>query len=620
MNEVKNLNIYYETLRNLHLAKIARGEIYGPMVGKASIDKPWLKHYSDEAIMSDLPAQKIYDYFLSTVSNRDDIGMIYFNKKYTYREIIDSIENTAKSLINMGVKKGDIVTICMPTLPETTYLFYALNRIGAVANMIDPRTNEERIRSFINNTNSEYIFAIDIYSEKISRAIEGTSITKGVITSASNSLHGVKKVGYKAAVKVKEVTKKIEKTTKNSKFIKWNEFQKGSTNIDKVLDCEYESNIPVGIVYTGGTTGVPKGAVLSNEDLVSQAVNMHHALNIEGHGKNCKFLNIMPPFIAYGLTCGLSSVLCMGMRVDIIPKFDPNKFDELILKNKPEIILGVPSFFEKIISSPKMKNKDLSFLKVVLVGGDALNTETEEKINQFLNQHNSPIKITKGYGMTEMCAVATYTISDECNSIGSVGIPLVHNNVKVLDPITKEEVCYNEEGELYLDGPTQMIGYLNNEEETNKVKIDINDHTWIKSGDIGTVNENGELFIRDRIKRMVIRPDGHNVFPSQIENVIAKHPAVKQVAVVGIKHDDQKNGKIPTAFIVLNDISTDSETIISEIEEISSRLLPERDKALEYYIVDDLPYTSIGKVDFQKLEKEQTPIVNSKEESFTRKK
>ena len=598
--------------RDIYLSKLAKGEIQGPPIGIPHLDKKGLQFHSEEDIMNKIPKQKIYDYFLNTIDNEKNTCLIYYGKEIPYKDVIKKIEETAKALTKMGVKEGDIVTLCMPTIPETVYLFYALNRIGAVANMVDPRTNVERIQNFINNSSSKYVFAIDVYSEKISQAIKDTSIEKGIITSASTSLPTPIKLAYKIGVKVKERKGEVERTTKDKMFISWEQFIDYGKKQKAIKDSEYKENTPAGIVYTGGTTGIPKGAMLSNENLIAQTKNMISAFKGENHGKGYRFLNIMPPFIAYGLGCGLSSMLCMGLKVDIIPKFDPDKFDELIIKNKPEVILGVPSFFEKLIESPKLNGVDLSFLKVIIVGGDALNIEVEEKINNFLKQHNCNIKITKGYGMTEISAAATYTSTDESNSIGSVGIPMANNNVMVIDPETGEYCGYNEQGEVYMTGPTIMVDYLNNDEESKKVKKEINGEVWVKSSDIGKVNEKGEVFVLDRIKRMVIRPDGHNVFPSQIENVIAKHPEVEKVAVVGIKHYDQINGEIPTAFIVLKNEKTDEEKtkIIAEIEEISKRCLPERDKALDYYMVDLLPLTSIGKVDFSKIVETYTPLIN----------
>lgn len=609
--EISELSEEEKKQRDIYLSQLASGEMQGPPMGIPHLDKKGLQFYNEEEITDIIPKQKIYDYFLSTIENENDSCLLYYGKKISYKEVINNIEKAAKALTDIGVKEGDVVTLCMPTIPETVYLFYALNRIGAVANMVDPRTNIERIQKFIKDSFSKHVFAIDVYSEKISEAIKDTPVEKGIITSASTSLPTHIKIAYKIGSKIKENKGELDKTTKDKIFITWDNFIKKGKGIN-IKDSEFKENTPTGVVYTGGTTGIPKGAMLSNEDLIAQTKNMTYAFKGENHGKGYKFLNIMPPFIAYGLGCGLTSMLCMGLKVDIIPKFDPNKFDELIIKNKPEVILGVPSFFEKLIESPKLNGVDLSYLKVIIVGGDALNTEVEEKINRFLENHNCNIKITKGYGMTEISAAATYTSTNESNTIGSVGVPMVNNNVMVINPETNEYCGYNQQGEIYLTGPTIMVDYLNNKEESEKVKKEINGTTWVKTSDIGKVNEKGEIFILDRIKRMVIRPDGHNVFPSQIENVIAKHSEVEKVAVVGIKHYDQLNGEIPTAFIVLKKQTTDDKKtkIIDEIEEISKRCLPERDKALEYYVVDELPLTSIGKVDFAKIVEEQTPLIN----------
>lgn len=600
--------------RDIHLSKLARGEIQGPPVGIPHIDKPGLQYYSETEIVDKIPKQKIYDYFLSTIINLKDTCLIYYGKEITYKQVLSNIEKVAKALTAIGVKEGDVVTLCCPTTPETVYLFYALNRIGAVANMVDPRTNSERIAKFIKDSSSKYVFVIDAYSEKISTAIKDLPLAQGIITSAKSSLDIFKKTAYSIGVKRKEKKGELTPQTKDERFMTWENFVKLGRKQSEVIDSEYRENQTAGIVYTGGTTGIPKGAKLSNENLIAQTKNMYYAFKDEKHGRGYRFLNIMPPFIAYGLACGLTSILCMGLKVDIIPKFEPDKLASLIIKNRPEAILGVPSFFEKLIENPEIDGVDLSFLKVILVGGAALNTELEEKINEFFKKHNCKIKITKGYGMTEVSAAATYTSTNESNSIGSVGIPMVNNNVMVINPNTKEYCGYNESGEIYIQAPTMMEDYLNNPEESNKVKVEINGQTWVKTSDIGKVSHNGEVFILDRIKRMVIRPDGHNVFPSQIENVIAKHPAVQKVAVVGISHCTQKSGQIPTAFIVLKDGHNllEHDKIIQEIELISSKFLPERDKALEYYIVDSLPLTSIGKVDFVKIVETQTPLINQK--------
>lgn len=621
--QIKNLNINNvlineltdeekEIKRNLYLRELSLGKIQGPPVGYSYIDKPWLKFYDEDAIVTKIKYKKIYDHLYECNKNHlDDIALLYYGRKISFREMFENIDQVAKSLTAMGVKEDDIVTITIPSMPETIYLFYALNRIGAIVNSIDPRTNEKRLRTFINGTNSKLLFTVDRYSQVLSRAINDTNIEKGVIISPKDSLPIKMKMMYNIATKAKELKDKSIAKTKDSRFISWNEFMHLGKDIKNVEESSYKPNKAVGIVYTSGTTGIPKGAVLTNENLVNQSINMYNAFFIKNHGRGAKFLNIMPPWLAYGLSCAMSSILCMGMKMDIIPQFDYNKFDDLLIEHKPEVILGVPTFFEELIKSKKLDNVDLSFLKAIIVGGSPLFVGTEDRINKFLKNHNSDIKITKGWGMTEMCAVASYTSRDECNNIGSVGIPLVFNNIAVIDPETKKPLGYNEVGEFYLTGPTKMKCYLNNQEETDLINEEFNGENWIKTGDIGYVTENGEIFHKDRSKQMIIY-EGHNIFPSVIENVISKHKDVSQVAVVGIVHDDSQNTEIPTAFITLyKNIDKTEEEIIEELKQLNLINLPQRDIARDYRILDSLPLNPTGKIDKVKLREEQTKIINA---------
>ncbi len=569
----------------------------------SSKEKPWLRYYPEDALQCEVPKVKIYTYLYECNKNHmDDVALLYYGRKITFRSLFEEVDVVAKGLVAIGVKRGDIVTLTVPTLPETVYLFFALNKLGAVANSIDPRTNEERLRTYMKNTNSKIVFTIDKYSQVLSRAINGTDIKQGVIVSAKNSLPCNKKMLYSLVEIAKGFKDKDAATTKDKRFIMWNQFVKKGSGIDCVEEAPFEENTPAGIVYTSGTTGIPKGALLSNENLVVQAINMKHAVFIKNHGMGLHFLNIMPPWLAYGLTCGLSSILCMGLQMDMIPKFDYKKFDKILLEHRPEVILGVPTFFEELIKSKRLAGKDLSFLKIIIVGGSPLNVGTEEKINQFFQEHNANIKITKGYGMTEMCAVATYSGKEEYNHYGSVGIPLVMNNVAVVNPDTGEYCTYNEVGEFYLTGPTRMLGYYNNPSETAKIFVEKDGITWVKTGDMGYISENGELFHKSRIKQIMIF-EGHNVFGSVIEDVLSQHPMVAQVAVAGVIYPDSQNCEIPTAFIVLKETTKPKKEIIAELKELSRQKLPQRDVAQDYKIVESIPLTPVGKVDYEKLRK-----------------
>lgn len=593
-----------EKLRNIYLRKLATGELQGPLVGYPSIDRPWLKCYPENKINFDLPEKTVYEFALdANKDNMDNIALEYFGNKIKYADFFKKVNETEKAFRKMGIKKGDTVSFCVPTLPETFYAFYALNKIGAIANMIDPRTNVSSIKSFIKNANSKMIVFIDIAYPKMVSIINELNIENIVSLSASDSLP----IHLKSLMKAKNFFDELKnkKEPVNKHIINWNDFIKQGRNFNFESEILTDKlNLPSGIVYTSGTTGIPKGSVMNNKNFLSM-VYQNHAANM-GWDKNDVFLGIMPPFIAYGMVCGFSLPICNGMQIDIIPKFEADKFDSYILKHRPNHIMGVPSYLDNLTKSEKLKNKDLSFIKTAIVGGDKLVVSSEERINEFLKQHNSKAVVSKGYGMTEMSSNAVYTVNKDSNRLGSVGIPLVENYFKIIDS-EGNEIGYNEIGEVCLGGPTLIDGYLNNASENKRVFKIEDGKRWVHTGDNAYMSKDGLVFFQDRLKRIIVRSDGHNVWPSRIEQIIEENPHVKQCCVTGVKDPNVENGEVPTAFIVLNEGSLEiADEIIKEINDASLSRLPERDIALEYYIQDELPLTPVGKIDYLKLSKEGT--------------
>ena len=566
------------------------------MTGYPSIDRPWLKYYSDEAINIKLPECSIYEYILE--KNKDNghkPAMNYFGNRIKYKSMFEAIDNTADALYSLGIRADDRVAMCMLTMPETVYSVYALNKIGAVCNMIEPRTNAELIKQRINACRSRVLIVVDVFLPKIMSIVDGTELEKIIVVPISASMPIATKVGF-------YLTKgrKIPPVPKDDRCINWSQLISSKNN--PAVVAKYEKNKVAAIIYTGGTTGVSKGALLSNDCFTALAAQAYYDAPTLFSGR--RFLEIMPPFIAYGLIFGHFIPFCAGLENCLIPVFDPQKFADYVLKYKANHVIGVPTFFESLANSHRIKNRDLSFLTSCITGGDKMLEETERYINRIYKEHGCKNAIMKGYGMTEVGSAFTFTVSPDCNLEGSVGVPSQFNNVKVIDPSTGEELKYNQQGELCLSGPTMMLSYLDNDKETSNVMRRHSDgSTWIHTGDIGYVTEDGIIYIVDRIKRMIIRPDGHNVWPSLIENVIIRHPAVADCAVVGLPNPSNDNGKIPTAFIVLKDGVSWSDELIEEIDVLSKHNLPERDVALEYRHCDALPLTLLGKVDYRALEK-----------------
>ena len=571
------------------------------LTGYPSIDKPWLKYYSEEAINAPLPECTIYEYIWN--NNKDhlnNIALNYFDRKITYKELFESIEKTAKAFTAMGVKEGDIVVTATVTTPETVYILYALNRIGAIPNMVDPRTAVEGIREYIKEVNAEYVITLEVAYPKIAKAIEGTSVKKILVTSPADSLPAVKKFFYKMANHSEKLS---------DICVRWNDFIKNGKNADANY-APYKKDTCCVIVHTGGTTGSPKGVMLSNDNLNAasyQALNSPILMETQD-----KFLNILPPFIAYGMVLGIHTAVSASWHSVIIPKFDVNEFDKLLLKYHPAGIMGVPTYFEKIMESTLLKEADLSFLKVVLVGGDRTSIEFENRVNEYFHAHGCEIHLSKGYSMTEASSTATISF-ESANKVGTNGVPLGKTIISAFDTETYVELSCGEDGELCMKTPTMMLGYYSKPTETAEVLKKHNDGTtWLHTGDIGHVDENGFITVNGRVKRLIIRYDGFKVFPTFIENVVLSHEAVENGCAVGLTDKDHVQGKLPVVFVVCKEsFKGTEEQIVSELKELCKNELPEYSQPIDFRFCDSLPLTSIGKIDYRTLEKMAEEQINS---------
>ena len=561
------------------------------LTGYPSIDKPWLKYYSEEAINAHYIDNSVYQHIFEAMEREgfhDEIALSYYGSHLKYRELKAIVDSLASTLLKRGVEKGEKVSLLLPALPETVYLFLALNRIGAVANLIDPRINSLRIKECIGR-DCRFLFSVDVFSEKISSVAQELAIKNCIEIKVSDSMPWQYKLAYKT-------TRNI--TRSNRDFESWKHFFNGREK--KLLsENKTEADDVAAIVYTSGTTGKPKGAMLTNAGITAICFANKHVLPDMTKGDS--LLDIMPPFLAYGLVCGICAPLAEGMEIKLIPSFKPEKLGKLVRRNRPNNIVGVPFFFELIAKDERLK--DLSYIKYFIAGGDRMTEASEKTVNEFISIHNIKHPIVKGYGMTELSSGAIININDMTNKIGSVGQPLCRNNIMILDMQSNNELGYNQEGEIYITGPSIMKGYSSHTEDESKVFKRINGTKWVDTGDMGYVDIDGNVFISGRRKRMIVRPDGHNVFPVAIEDVIAEHKDVDAVAVIGIPNNEGQNGKIPTACIVFKKNCNNISKALEEIKELSMEKLPPRDVALKYFVLDKLPMSNVGKVDFNRLEK-----------------
>lgn len=564
------------------------------LTGYPSIDKPWLKYYSQEAIRSCEPQCTAYELiYQNNRENLDDIAIHYFGHKITYGELFQKIETVTNAYYALGVRKGDIVILCIINMPETVYSLYALDRLGAIANLVDLRTNEEQMKEYICECNAKYVVTVDLAYSIIKKAIKESHVQKVVKISPSESFLGIKKFVYYI---------KSEKSKEDKMTLSWKQFVDQGKKTKACL-AEYEKEKCFVIAHTGGTTGIPKGVMISDNN-INAVANGYQYLGIP-FKRQQKYFNDLPPFIIYGLAVAIHTTLCYGLQVILYPVFDSKSFPDQFIKYKPNHFSAVSDHLKYLSESNKTQKMDFSFLITAAIGGDSLNIEMEKEVNKFLRAHHCKYEICKGYGMTELTATAV-TSTPRANAVGSVGIPLVHNSIKIVDIDTKEELPYGEVGEIWISGPSVMIGYYHNEEATENVVVtDKNGTRWIHTGDLGYISEDGLLFHKGRIRRIyltAVEGQPAKIFPNLVEEAIKGSNKVKDCTVVG-RFKENSTCYEAVAYVVLHDEITGDEQLIEELQKICKDKVPSYMCPVEYRFVKEFPHTPIGKTDFRRLEK-----------------
>lgn len=564
----------------------------------ASQAKPWLKYYDQKFIDQTLPALSAFEYVCQRSKNHlNDTALEYYGRKFTYADLIVNVKKTAAALRGAGVKKGDIITVVSIMTPEIIALFYAADMMGATLNLVDPRYSVEGIREYIEEVDSHLLVCLNVVYERCRQAAKRTNVEKVIVLSPADSLPPVMAVGYKLTTP--------DKNKYASNVIRWKQFIKGGEGQSTAAE-PYDPDHACVVVHTGGTTGSPKGVMLTDDCFNGIALQFQAYPKLFHRGQ--KLMNIMPPFIAYGFACGIHLPLVLGFTVIIIPNLDPAKLGSLVLKHKPEHMFGVPTHYQQLAADPKLRDKDLSFIINYAAGGDSLSRGAEQTVNDFLAAHGARYPIAKGYGMTEVSSAATVAAGLD-NKPGSVGIPMVNTVVAAFEPGTDQELPIGQRGELCISGPCLMKGYYNKPEETAiLLRRHPDGRVWAHTGDMGYLDEDGFVYLDSRIKRMIIRHDGFKVFPSMIENVVSRHPAVHQCSVVGCADKDHTQGRLPFVYIVLKaDTTAKKKQVIRELERMCAEELPEYVQPVAYKFISSMPMTPVGKVDYRQLEADISP-------------
>ena len=519
----------------------------------------------------------------------------FMGKITTYKDFVKKIELTAGAFYKHGIKKNDVVTICMPNTPQAVICLYALNRIGAVANMVHPLSSQKNITFYIDYSESKMILTLDQFYSKVEKAVSESEHKPEILTARiQEELPLIKAVAYKYL-----------KNRENLKYpgkggLVWADFVKTGKDV-KLPAVEFERDKTAVILYSGGTSGTPKGILLSDYNFNALGVQIAEIAGCRlDYG--CKFLSVMPVFHGFGLGIGIHTVLQNCALSILIPQFTKESYAKAVIDKKPNFIAGVPTLYEALLKVDIFKGKDLSFLIGVFSGGDSLSPELKKRADAFLKEHGAGIQIREGYGLTE-CVTASCLTPQEYYREGSIGVPFPDVYYKIVVPDSFDEAETGELGEICISGPTLMAGYLNEPKETAKtLQIHEDGRTWLHTGDLGYMDEDGFVYFKQRLKRMIVT-SGYNVYPSQIENVIDSHEAVMLSTVIGVK-DEYRMQRIK-AYIVLKPGYEANDMVKDSIRQLCEKNIAKYALPREYEFRDSLPKTLVGKVAYTVLEKEE---------------
>lgn len=517
----------------------------------------------------------MYDYMRSCNEGcESDIALICKGYKLSYGELFKHIDAVAFALQSFGVKPGDTVALCSLSTPETIVSFYALNKIGATIASVDPRKPLSEVDAYMEEVSPCLTLMLDVFASKfeVAKAWKGGACV--LLPSGSVAVDMVPNV------------------------VPWMEFLKKAS-----ASCHPEGSPPVPfdsgstavLMHTSGTTGFPKRVMLTNGNFNSIAAQYMTAFDFE---RQKTFLSIIPFFLCYGLNINVHLPLCAGVTAVLVPDFDASRFADILMEAKANYVAGMPYFFEQLVQKANEQQKNLSFLEIVACGGDFLKPDAEKRLNSMLEQAGSPAKVIKGFGMTELCSTAV-TCTPDHNPLGSVGLPLPLNEVRILGIEDDQPMVHGETGQICISGPSLMKGYLNNEEATRKVIFSLDGKRWIRTGDAGYVDEDGNLYVTGRIKRMFMRAQA-KIYPEIIEAVIAGNEFIRECAVVGRRIGE--NEAEPVAFAVPSSSDTDEEKGRKSVFEVCRHDLAPHIVPVEIVFIDALPLTPAGKIDYRALE------------------
>lgn len=555
--------------------------------------KPWLKFYGQVPHTLDYPRISMYEAVkLSAELRPDELAYDFLGYTSTYRRFLTEIDHCADALAAIGLKKGDKITISMPTSPQGVICFYAANKLGAISSMIHPLSTAKEIEFYLNTAKSRYALTLDAFYGKFEEVKKRTPLETLILARIPDYLSPLKRIGFNLTV-----GRKIPKVPKNPMVKWWSDLMHGS--YPQVPKAQVNTDDLAVILYSGGTTGVPKGIMLSNMNFISEGMQVSEWGKLSDADS---ILAILPIFHGFGLGVCVNACFMGGGKTILVPQFTPETVAQIISAQKPSFVIGVPTLFDALSRHPKFRKADLSCLRGTFSGADTLPRTVKERFEEVVKKQGGNVQLLEGYGLTEaVTAIMSMPINEYRE--GSIGLPFPDMLAKIVKLGTTDEASCGEEGEICIHGPAVMLGYLDHPEETaDTLRKHPDGKIWLHTGDIGTMDEDGFFYFKLRQKRM-IKSSGMNVYPAQVEDILYKHPDVQEACIIGVP--DEAQVQVVKGVVVLKDTSKASPEMEKILIDYCRDQLIKWSCPREIEFRDSLPKTLVGKIAFNVLEQEE---------------
>ncbi len=560
----------------------------------SDIEMPWTAFYhKDTPVHLEYYQGSMYELFTDSCRRAPQKAcMDYMGRIITYREAEEQVIKTMKALAAFGITKDSRVSICLPNIPQAVYLFYACLGLGAIANMIHPLSAKHEIEYCVNLAESPLLFALDAFAANGSE-LACPCLKQTVFCSADTLMPAHLKLGF-WLTKGRKINKKGLYT--------WDSFLAAGENKNI---CAYKRTPlePAVILYSGGTTGKQKGILLSHMNFNALAAQIL-AMGAPEYRtiENLSIMAVLPMFHGFGLGVCIHSAVFAAGKIILVPMFNADTFAKILKKKKPTFIAGVPTLYEALLRKDRLKGVNFSECHGIFCGGGSLPSALKHNFDKAIEPLGAKVQIREGYGLTE-CVTASALTPIEHFKEGSFGIPFPDTLYKVVKPGTTKAVPDGEQGEICLTGPTVMLGYLNEPDETRAVLQKHSDgRTWLHTGDLGYMDSDGFLYFTSRIKRLV-KVSGYSIYPNQVEDVMSHCPCIALCCIIGIP-DDYKMNRLK-AFVVLKDGYEPTPETEQMIRDYCKANIAAYSKPKDIEFRKELPMTKVGKIAYTVLEEEE---------------